>query len=164
MYHAKGLRKRSPFCFPSLRAGTKSSGLYLNVDALGAEQFLKFAGLVHLPDDIAATQEFALDVELRNGRPTAELLDTLAQARVGEHVDALELDAQMGQHLHHGGREAALREHRRPLHVEDDVVGLDVALDPLFHGVIHISISSSKRPAPGSGQASFGTDVCKARA
>src|SRR3954470_5761201 len=143
----KGLRKQSPFQFITSVTWDENSGFHLNIDTFGAEQFLKFTGLVHLADDVAATQELTLDVELGDRRPTAELLDAFAQARVGEHVDALELDAKVGQHLHHGRRETALREHRRALHVKDDVVGLDVALDPLFYGVIHHSISSSKRPA-----------------
>mgnify|MGYP003693735643 CR=1 FL=1 len=38
-------------------------------DALVGEQLLQFTGLEHLADDVAAADELALDVELRDGRP-----------------------------------------------------------------------------------------------
>ena len=50
-------------------------------DALLRQQRLQFAGLEHLHDDVAAADELALDVELRDGRPLRELLDALAQFR-----------------------------------------------------------------------------------
>jgi hypothetical protein len=46
--------------------------------ALG-EQGLQFAGLEHFPDDVAAADEFAFDIELGNGRPIGELLNAFAQ-------------------------------------------------------------------------------------
>ena len=50
-------------------------------DALGREQLLQFAGLEHLAHDIAAADELALDVELRNGRPVGIGLDAVAHGR-----------------------------------------------------------------------------------
>src|SRR5262249_39084224 len=72
-------------------------------DALVLHQLLKFAGLEHLADDIAAADELALDVELRDGRPLAEFLDALAQLRVDQDVDSVELHTELAQHLDDGG-------------------------------------------------------------
>ncbi len=41
-------------------------------DALLGEQLLQFAGLEHLADDVAAADELALHIELRNGRPVRD--------------------------------------------------------------------------------------------
>src|SRR5882672_1423379 len=75
--------------------------------ALILQQLLQFAGLEHLADDVAAADELALDVELGNGRPVAELLDALAKLRILQHVHAFEPDAELAQDLHHRGGEAA---------------------------------------------------------
>src|SRR5262252_7995459 len=48
-------------------------------DALVGKELLQLAGLEHLADDIAAANELALDVELRNGRPVRIELDAVAQ-------------------------------------------------------------------------------------
>ena len=61
--------------------------------ALGAEHFLELAGLEHLADDVAAADEFTLHIELGDGRPLGEFLDPLAQAGVGQDVDAFETRA-----------------------------------------------------------------------
>src|SRR5262249_28364793 len=74
------------------------------------EQLLQLPGLVHLAHDVAAADEFAVDVELRNGRPVGVVLDPLPDAGVGEHVDREELVDPAGvQHLHRHLREPALR-------------------------------------------------------
>jgi hypothetical protein len=49
----------------------------------------EFAGREHLADDIAAADELALDMELRNRRPAGV---RPAERWVGEHVAPLELD------------------------------------------------------------------------
>src|SRR5262245_54551905 len=83
---------------------SRHSRLDLRVNALGVQQVAQLARAVHLAHDVAAADELALDVELRNGRPLTEVLDALAQRRVGQDVDALELDAELAQHLHDRGR------------------------------------------------------------
>src|SRR2546421_630957 len=50
----------------------------LDRQALLLEQALQFAGLEHLAHDVAAADELALHVELRNGRPAGIGLDALA--------------------------------------------------------------------------------------
>src|SRR5882724_277452 len=110
-------------------------------DALVLHELAELAGLVHLADDVAAAHEFALDVELRDGRPLAEFLDALTQFRVDQDVDAVELHAELAQHLDDGGREAALREHRRALHEQQHVVLADLVADALEHlGFAHIDL------------------------
>src|SRR5262245_20667669 len=61
----------------------------LGVDALAVQQVAQFARGEHLADDVAAADELALDIELRDGRPLAEVLDALTQGRIGQHIDAL---------------------------------------------------------------------------
>src|SRR5665213_2579499 len=85
-------------------------------DALFLEQVLQFARLVHFADDVAAADELALDVELRDGRPVREFLDALADLRIGQHVNAFELHADLRQNLHYRRREAALRKDGGALH------------------------------------------------
>src|SRR5207245_1449443 len=79
---------------------------------------------IHLANDVAPADELPAHVHLRDRRPVGEALDRLALLRLGEHVDRLEGHADLSQHLHRGGREAAHREARRPLHVDEDLVAL----------------------------------------
>src|SRR5579859_1442012 len=107
------------------------------LDALFGEQRLQLARLEHLHHDVAAADELALDVELRDGGPLRELLDALAQLRILQHVRRLERHAQVGEDLHHARREPALREHRGALHVEHYRRLTDLALDAFEHVVGH---------------------------
>src|SRR6266446_5513294 len=88
---------------------------------------------MHLAHDVAPADELPAHVHLRDRRPVGEALDRLALLRLGEHVDRLEGHADLSQHLHRGGREAAHREARRPLHVDDDLVVLHLARDLVQH-------------------------------
>src|SRR5438876_613593 len=88
---------------------------------------------MHLAHDVAPADELPAHVHLRDRRPVGEALDRLALLRLGEHVDRLEGHADLSQHLHRGGREAAHREVRRPLHVDDDLVVLHLARDLVQH-------------------------------
>src|SRR5688572_21743005 len=54
-------------------------------------QLLQLARLEHLLHDVAAADELALHVELRDGRPVGELLDALADLRVLQHDDGGEV-------------------------------------------------------------------------
>src|SRR5690606_9675218 len=85
-------------------------------DLLLVEKLLQFAGLKHLPHDVAAADEFTLHIELRNGRPVAVDLDALANAGLAQHVDGFELHAEMRKNLYRRRGEAALREDGRALH------------------------------------------------
>ena len=105
-------------------------------DFLVVEHLLQFAGFGHFADDVAAADELAFDVELRNGRPGGELFDAFTDLHVLEHVDALELNLQRGQNVGDGGGKAALREHRRALHEQDDVVFIDFLLDVGERGIV----------------------------
>ena len=64
------------------------SGALLQRDALVGHELLQLARLEHLARDVAAADELALDVELRDGRPVGIVLDALADALVLEDVDA----------------------------------------------------------------------------
>src|SRR5205807_1122590 len=101
------------------------------------EKLLQFAGLEHLSDDVAAADELALDIKLRDRRPVREFLDALAHRGVGEHIDAFELDPEMAEDLHHRRREAALRENRAALHEEHDRSIGDLLADAVLYGAVH---------------------------
>src|SRR6266576_6351169 len=60
----------------------------LHRQALFLHQRLQFTGLEHLAHDVAAADELALDVELRDGRPVRIALDAVPQFLVLEHVEA----------------------------------------------------------------------------
>src|SRR5712671_1213747 len=70
----------------------KSSGCGVDRDALRGKQLLQFAGLEHLADDVAAADELALDVELRNRWPVRIGLDAVAQLGRFKDVEALVAD------------------------------------------------------------------------
>src|SRR3546814_4299647 len=108
------------FCFSSRRRHTRCA-LVTGVQTC-ALPILQLAGLEHLANNVAAADELALHVELREGRPVAEVLDALADAGVLQHVDAFELHIEVREDLDDGGRVAALREHRRALHEKHQLV------------------------------------------
>src|SRR3546814_16719984 len=89
------------------------SGVVADLDAIALQQLDQFAALVHLADDVAAADELAPHIELRDGRPGAEFLDALTQRLILKDIDALEEHAEVAQHLHDGRREAALRTEER---------------------------------------------------
>src|SRR5262245_60896523 len=91
----------------------------------GAEQLLELARLEHLDEDVAAADELPVDVDLRDGGPAREILDSLAKRRVGQDVDVFELGAAPPEDFHGAGREAALREVLGALHEKDDLVALE---------------------------------------
>src|SRR3954463_3653505 len=113
----------------SITSAGMPSGALLDLDALVGEELLQLAGLEHLAGDVAAADELALDVELRDRRPVRIGLDALADLLVLEHVDALERLPDVVEDLDHLAREAAHRELRRALHEEHHVVGLHFGVD-----------------------------------
>src|SRR5216684_3497390 len=100
--------------------------------ALFFEYLLQFAGFEHLADDVAAADELALDVKLRDRRPVRKLLDALAHRGVGQDVDAFELDPEMAEDLNDGRREAALREDRGAFHEKHDRRLADLLADAIL--------------------------------
>src|SRR5512144_1701225 len=148
-------RPRSPRAVIDVRANEP-------LGRLPTEELLQLARLVHLAHDVAAADEFALHVELRNRRPVRVILDPLADLRVGEHVDGEILpDAAQRKHLHGSRGKAALRHLRRALHVEDDVVLRHLVANPFLnaHGKLRGIDASERRilaqrsPRPSCGAA-----------
>ena len=128
------------FVSPKIHRGNHMLRLAISVTlhhALFFEDLLQFAGLEHLADDVAAADELALNVKLRDRRPVRKFLDALAHRRVGEDVDAFELDAEMAEDLDHGRRETALRENRRAFHEEYDRRLADLLADAILQGGFH---------------------------
>src|SRR5690606_32664683 len=101
------------------------------------ERGLQFAAVGHLLDDVAAADQLAVDVELRDRRPVAVGLDAFADLAVGEHVDVRVLvQADAGQRRHRARGEAALRRRRLALHEQHDPVGVEQGLDAPAQGGI----------------------------
>src|SRR4030088_1647853 len=115
------------------RAGKcQPSGRGSDRNALVGKQLLQFAGLEHLADDVAAADELALDVELRNRWPVRIGLDAVAQLGRFKDVEALVADPDVVENLHHLAGETALRKLRRSLHEQHDVVRLHFLVDELL--------------------------------
>src|ERR1019366_3390539 len=114
-------------------------------DALVGKQLLQLAGLEHLADDVAAADELALDVKLRNGRPVGIGLDAVAQIGGFEDIQALIADPDVIENLHHLPGKTALRKLRRPLHKQYDVVRLHFVVDKLFDAHIRVLLRRSPR-------------------
>src|SRR3954447_22016493 len=66
------------------RISSRPGGLLLR---RGAQDLLQLTALVHLHHDVRVADEFAFDVQLRDGGPVAVFLDALAHAVVFQHVD-----------------------------------------------------------------------------
>src|SRR5688572_14437239 len=87
------------------------------------EQLLELAALVHLGHDVRASDEFAVDVELRDGRPVGVFLDALAYRGIFQHVHREKfVHAARAQDSHRVRRESALGEIGGAFHVEHDPV------------------------------------------
>ena len=136
--HCAGRRRRSGR--PSRRSGRGISRSlkrrFSSATPCSARKDFSSSALEHLADDVAAADEFALHIKLRDGRPVGEFLDALADLRVLQHVDGFELHAQMRKDLHHGGGETALRKHRRALHEKDHGIVLHFVADAALIPVI----------------------------
>jgi hypothetical protein len=84
---------------------------------------------VHLDEDVAAADELAVDVHLRNRRPAGEFLDSLADFGVFEDVDVLELDAAGLENFRGAVGKSALGECLGAFHEEHHAVLIDDFLD-----------------------------------
>src|SRR3974390_1074141 len=106
----------------------------LHGDAFVLEQGLQLARLEHFADDVAAADEFALEVKLRDGWPVGIGLDPLTQLVVFEHVETLIDHAEIIEDLHDLTGEAAHRKLRRAFHEQHHLVSLDLVVDELIDG------------------------------
>src|SRR6516162_2424535 len=114
-------------------AGAKpSSGEGRDRHALVGEELLQFTGLKHFADDVAAADELALDVELRNGGPVGIGLDAVTKLGGLKDVETLIADANVVEDLHDLPRKAALRKLRRTLHEQHHVVRFHFSVDELL--------------------------------
>src|SRR4029079_19655879 len=130
-------------------------GIFPDGDALLLKQGLQLAGLEHLADDVAAADELAVDIELRDCGPVRERLDALTELVRLEHVQALIGDAEMIEDLHHLSRKPAHRKLRRSLHEQHDLITLDLVFDEFVDShefLIYRETRSARRlySAPGA--------------
>ena len=90
--------------------------------ARDAEGVSELARLVHLGDDVAATDELAVDEQLRDRRPAGDRRELLADPRIGKDVDRRERLVQRLKRGDRARREAAAGGLRGALHEEDHAV------------------------------------------
>src|SRR5690606_19158355 len=115
------------------------SGGLLDRNAGLFEMSLQLARLKHLAHDIAATDEFALDVKLGNGWPVGIVLDALAEIVAFQNVGGLILDAEVVQDLDDLPGKTALWEIGGALHEQENIAGLDLLVDEgvgFAHGIV----------------------------
>src|SRR5215475_11283116 len=98
------------------------------------EDLWQLACFVHLAKDVAPADELAVDVQLWDRRPVRVVLDALPDLGILEDVDCEVVgDAGPLEDLDDRGREAALRELRRALHVQHDAVRFDLVADRILN-------------------------------
>src|SRR5271154_5105450 len=105
---------------------------------------------MQLANDIAAADELAVDVNLRNCRPVAVALDPFAQLRVAQHVGRRVRHAQLIEDRNRRGRKAALRKAAIALHENHDLVFFDRRVDLLDYVRHLISSTSGSGTGPES--------------
>src|SRR3546814_363606 len=98
-----------------------------------AEQLMQFAGIGHLLDDVRATDQLTVDIQLRNRWPIAEQLDAVADFGVGEYVHPVIRHAKATQDADRLGREAALWRVGLAFHEQHGAVGIEQGLDAFAH-------------------------------
>ena len=94
-----------------------------------AEHAVQFAGIEHRLHDVGATDELAVDIELRNRRPVAVFLDALADVLVGQHVDGRVVFEQRVQTIGRRRGKTALRRLARAFHEEHDAMRSEQTFD-----------------------------------
>ena len=99
-----------------------------------AEHAMQLARIEHRLHDVGTADELAIDVELRDRRPVAVVLDALADLVVGEHVDGRVVVEQRVEPVDRGRREAALRPAARAFHEEHDAVRGEQLVDTVTRG------------------------------
>jgi len=106
-------------------------------DTFFSQQFLQFAAFVHFPHDVAAANEFALDIEHWQGRPICEFFQAVSQLAVRSSVDVLERHAEPGKYLDDGRRRAALRKYCASIHIKHYFTRSNVLSYPVEYYVFH---------------------------
>ena len=80
---------------------------------------------------LATADQLSIDIYLRKGRPVGEAWKVLKNLGIGQHVDIGKLDTQGFQSFRGAAGEAALRQLRGTLHINNDGVGFDLLLNTL---------------------------------
>ena len=75
---------------------------------------------MHLADDVAASHELPIDVELWDCRPVGERLDSVPDLGGAKYIDRFVAWLQLIENFHDLGGEPALRPLASSLHEEDD--------------------------------------------
>src|ERR1019366_2932826 len=89
---------------------------------------------MHLADDVAASDELPVNIELRDRGPLRERLDPIPHLGGTQYIDRFIARLQLVEDLHHLGGEPALRHAARSLHEEDADFGPQVRKS-VFGGV-----------------------------
>ena len=123
----------------------KHPGNKLHVSLGNLNHLPELTALVHFNHNITTTDELAGDIQLGNGGPLRKVLDALSDALIGKDVDGLEINAETLQDLNRCVGEAALRKNFRPLHEEQDGMGINQCLDALLGALRVEAITMGKQ-------------------
>src|SRR3546814_2397684 len=82
---------------------------------------MQLTGLEHFHHDVRPPDELPLHIELGNGGPVGEHLDSMADRGVLENVHRVVIDAQVIKDRDGAAGKAALREQRRAFHEQQHV-------------------------------------------
>jgi hypothetical protein len=77
---------------------------------------VQFTAGHHALDDVGTANQFAIDIQLRNGWPITKFLDALTDRFISQHVNRLVVVQQPAQRSDRGRRKAAARRITRALH------------------------------------------------
>jgi hypothetical protein len=132
-------------------------GWLLAGDPLVRQMRREFARLEHFPDNVAAADELAFDVKLRDRRPVGKFLDSLANLVACKTIHRLIGDVQIIQDLDDLAGKTALRKVRRSFHEQDNVVVVDRRLDFILGS--HCRVLSESSYLEKTFEAYFGAQV-----
>src|SRR3989304_313677 len=106
----------------------------ISLRRLFLQDFLQFAFLIHLGQDVGAADKLTIDIKLRDGRPVGKFLYALPDIRIFEHIDRIEVrDAARAQYADDIGGKTALWKVGRTFHVQHDPVFADLLFDNILN-------------------------------
>src|SRR3990172_11706592 len=106
----------------------------ISLRRLFLQDFLQFAFLIHLGEDVGAADKLTIDIKLRDGRPVGEFFYALPDIRIFEHIDRIEVpDAARTKNADNIDGKSALRKVGRAFHVQRDPVLADLVFDSILN-------------------------------
>ncbi len=119
-----------------MAVNAKPSSLFQH-HAVLFEEASQFAFFEHFADDVAAADEFAFDVELRNCWPVGELFDAVAQLVALKYIVCFEGNADVIEDLGYLAGKTALGKIGRAFHKQYHVIVFYFGANPVLSCICH---------------------------